>query len=469
MITSSKLLNVMVSFEILEPDINIKVNEYIEDTSDSNNSNEGDRLMRVTQPRILKVCLITPYPPQEKGAAEYAHMFIDALHRSLFQLRLQVRIISEVDKKCPKGKTLLYPPERNFVLERDYGEDWPYSNLSFLRIFKAILRDKPHVAHFYWPGTCGGFLGDFTGETLLILFVLFRLLSVKILLTMHTMWLPSFAEQEAFKRVNSRIVAKAVKAYFFVFMFTLCHLANKVLIGVLRGHSVMTKRFAASYKIPSYRIGEEHAGCLELKRRGFNSIQQIKRRLRLAGKRVVLCFGFIRPDKGLEYAIKAIREIVESDKSVTLIIAGRPLSGKDRLHLNELRGLAKKLDLDDYVVFDNRFIPLEEVIDYFSIADVLVLPYTEHVGFSGPLNLAISLGVPTIATSVGEQMPGLADLIRLIPPKDVGALGEALKEMLLDADLREKIRAKLISHATKYSCSKTARMIIDTYLNMLGK
>jgi len=425
--------------------------------------------MRVTWPRTLKVCLITPYPPQEKGAAEYAHMFIDALHHSSVQPRLQVRIISEVDEKCPKGKMLLYPPEKNFVLERDYSEDWPYSNLSFLRIFKAIVNDKPHVAHFYWPGTCGGFLGDFTGETLLILFALLRLFSVKILLTMHTMWLPSFAEQEAFKIVNSRIVAKAVKAYFFVFMFTLCHLANKVLIGVVREHSAMTKRFAESYKIPSYRIGEEPAGCLELKRRDFDSIQKIKRRLNLAGKRVVLCFGFIRPDKGLEYAIKALGEIVESDKNVTLIIAGIPLSGKDRLYLIKMMELVKEVDLDDHVIFDNRFIPMEEVIDYYSIADVLLLPYTEHVGFSGPLNIAISLGVPTIATSVGEQMPGLADLIKLITPKDVRALKEALKEMLPDANLREKIRAKLISHATKYSCSKNAKRIFDTYLSILRK
>lgn len=417
--------------------------------------------------KVLRVCLVTPYPPQQKGAAEYANMVVEALHGSPFQRRLELHIISEITEKCPRGQMLLYSPQENFVLKRVYPDKFPWNNFSFLGIFRAVLKVRPHVVHFYWPGGYGGFLGDFTGETLLILFVLLRLLSIKILVTMHAVWLPRFAEQEAFKRVNSRIVAKAVKAYFFTFMFIFCHLVNKILIGVVREQSATTRRFARSYRMPNGRVGEEPAGCLEIERRDFGSIREIKRKLNLAGKKVVLCFGFIRSDKGLEYAVEALSETVKSDQNVSLVIAGRAKSGEDRLYLSKLKELVKELGLEGYVVFDNRFIPLGEVIDYYSIAEVLVLPYIEHVGFSGPLNMAISLGVPVIATRVGEQMPGLTELVRLVPPRDVEALRDALNEVLSDAVLRDKMRMRLLSHVSKYSWPNVAKRLFRAYVSLV--
>lgn len=425
--------------------------------------------MEVALPTRLKVCLVTPYPPQQKGTAEYAHMFIDALNRCSFQRHLQVRVISEFTRGGQKSRTVLYPPKQNFILEREYSDRLPCSNFSFLKIFKAILKDKPHVAHFYWPGGFGGFLRDFTGEPLLILFALLRLLSIRVAVTMHAVWLPQFAEKAAYKKTESRIIAKVVKAYFFIFMFILSHLANKILIGVVREHSTTTRRFAQSYKIPSSKMGEEPAGCLEISRRDPEAIPRIKRKLSIAEKRVILCFGFVRPDKGLEYAIEALAKIVKEQPNVALVIVGRAKSSSDINYLAKLKGLVKELDLEDNVVFDSRFIPMGDVINYYSVAEALLLPYKEHVGFSGPLNIAISLGVPVIATTVGEQMPGLASLIKLIPPKDVEALKDTLSEILSDTTLRDEIRAKLLSHAKEYSWPKTAHRLVREYAYMLVK
>jgi len=423
-------------------------------------------------PRVLKVCLVTPYPPQEKGAAEYAKMFVDALHRSAFQQRLRMRIISEVTEKCPRSRTMLYPSEENFILERVYSDKSPYKNISFLKVFKGVIEDKPHIVHIYWPGDYGGLLG-FLGEPFLILFALLRLLSVRVVVSIHAMprWFPKFMEKEALRRTGSKILAKAVKAYFFIFMFIFCHLANRILIGVVREGSPITRRFAECYRIQEGKIGEEPHGCLEIKPdRDTKIVQKIRRRLNIFEKKVVLCFGFIRRGKGFEYAIRALAETIKLDRDIVLLIAGKGESERERSYLAGLKGLVKELNLEGHVVFDSRFIPREEVIGYFSMAEVLLLPYSaEPVGFSGPLNLAISLGVPVIATSASEQMPGLEELVKLVPPRDVEALKDALSEVLSSEILRDEFKAKLLSHATRYGWPKIARRVIEAYMCLLAK
>jgi glycosyltransferase involved in cell wall biosynthesis len=402
-------------------------------------------------------------------------MFVDALHHSALEKRLQVRIISEITQQCLKSRELLYPPKENFVLERVYLQKFPQSTINFFRIFKAILQERPHIVHFYWPAPAfywpafwPGF--RFFGEPFLILLLILRLLSIRVLVTIHGMprWLPQFIEKVAFERSRIKIIAKAVKTYFFTLMFILCHLANIILIGVVLEGSGTTKQFAKCYKISESRIGEEPHGCLEIKRsKDPKTVQRIKRKLGISGKKVILCFGFIRPEKGYEYAIKGIHEIIQKDRNVALIIAGKAKSRRDMRYLKGLKSLAKKLNLKGHVIFDNRFIPSEEIIDYYSISEVLLLPYTaEPIGFSGPLLLSISFGVPVVATSSGDHMLGLEKLVKLIPPKNVKALEQAINEILSSITLRNEIKAKLRSHATRYSWPKVAKRIVKAYASM---
>lgn len=425
--------------------------------------------MEVVLPTVFKVCWMTPYPPQDKGDAEHAYMYVEAFRRSPFQRQLELHLISEITEKCPRSRTFLYSPEENFTLERVYPDRFPYSNVNFLRIFKAILKSKPQIAHFYWPGSYGGLLKGWVGEPLLLLFALLRLSSIKVALTMRSVFLPQYVEKVAYERTRSRIVAKAAKAYFFVFTFILCHLANIVLIAVIREDAGITKRFAYCHKISKNRIGEEPAGYVRMKLRDHKTVQEIKERLNLTGKKVILSFGFIRPDKGYEYAIRALAQIVGKDQNVRLIIAGKAKSKRDLKYLNNLKRLVSELDLGNYVIFDSRFIPREEVIDYYSAAETLVLPYTEHIGYSGPLTKAISSAVPTITTSVGQQMPGLAELIKLVPPRDVEALKNALDEILSNTTFRDKAKAKLLSHMTRYSWPKIAQRLINMYVRILAE
>ena len=150
---------------------------------------------------------------------------------------------------------------------------------------------------------------------------------------------------------------------------------------------------------------------------------------------VALFFGYIREYKGLDLLFEAWPAVVESRPGARLLVAG----DSSRLSATRASELAAwATDLGAVQRFE--YIPFSEVARYFGAADVLVMPY-RHISQSGVLYLALSLGVPVVATRVG----GLPEVLQegesalLIPPESAGSLAEALIRLLGDADLRARL------------------------------
>jgi glycosyltransferase involved in cell wall biosynthesis len=153
--------------------------------------------------------------------------------------------------------------------------------------------------------------------------------------------------------------------------------------------------------------------------------------------RVALFFGFVRPYKGLEHLIRATALASTSVPDLRLLVAGefwQPADG--------FRQLAARLGLAAQVTLDDRYVPNEEVAPYFCAADVVVLPYLQATQ-SGVVTLASRFGVPVIAARVG----GLPETVAhgqtglLVPPGDDEALAEALRRVLTDDALANRLRA----------------------------
>jgi glycosyltransferase involved in cell wall biosynthesis len=117
----------------------------------------------------------------------------------------------------------------------------------------------------------------------------------------------------------------------------------------------------------------------------------------------LLFFGIIREYKGLDLLLSALKQVIEHNPNVKLTIAGECFDEKNNRALkNQVMeiGLAKSVDLD------LRYIPNEEVSNYFKRADLVVLPYRSATS-SGPLTLAYHFKKPVVATNVG----GLSDYV----------------------------------------------------------
>ncbi|NKQ39727.1 MAG: glycosyltransferase family 4 protein [Methanosarcinales archaeon] len=117
-------------------------------------------------------------------------------------------------------------------------------------------------------------------------------------------------------------------------------------------------------------------------------------------KKIILFFGIIREYKGLMYLIKAIPKIINKI-DVCFLIAGEFWDDKNK-YVNEI----KKLGIENYIKIFDTYIPDKEVGMYFSVADVVVLPYVSATQ-SGIVQIAYSFEKPVIITNVG----GLPDVV----------------------------------------------------------
>jgi glycosyltransferase involved in cell wall biosynthesis len=136
--------------------------------------------------------------------------------------------------------------------------------------------------------------------------------------------------------------------------------------------------------------------------------------------RVALMFGFIRPYKGLDVFLEAVRLAAGRDPAVVGMVAGRPL-----YDISASRRTATLRRCP--VRWDLRFIPREDLATFFAAADVVILPYID-TSDSGCLELAAAFAKPVVVTSTGgmEEAFQRYGNGRVVPPGDAAALAEAM-------------------------------------------
>lgn len=174
---------------------------------------------------------------------------------------------------------------------------------------------------------------------------------------------------------------------------------------------------------------------------------------------VVLCFGLIRPHKGVEVVLHAFRSVPGAE----LWIVGMP-----RMRLDRIRALATPLR--DGVRLIPRFVPDTEVPAYFRRADLVVLPHLQAEQ-SGVLHIALAFGKPLVLSAVGG-FPEVAErdgAAVMVPPGDPGALAEALNELLRNEVERRRLgEAAAEAAAGPYSWDGIAGRTLDLYRSLVS-
>lgn len=180
---------------------------------------------------------------------------------------------------------------------------------------------------------------------------------------------------------------------------------------------------------------------------------------------VILFFGHLTPSKGVPDLINAFG-IVRQSIPAKLLVTGFPSKFVD---VNELKSLAENLGLGDGVVFDARYIPIDEVGPIMKLASVVAFPYRSATA-SGSLQLAYAFGRPVVATSVGSLSEVVEDGRSgfLVPPEDPEELAQALMRIVEDPQLAKDMGAHA-SHLseTRYSWKSIAAQILSVYNDLL--
>jgi len=135
----------------------------------------------------------------------------------------------------------------------------------------------------------------------------------------------------------------------------------------------------------------------------------------------ILFFGMVRPYKGLDVLLQAMQTVV-SKVQCKLIIAGEFYEPVDKY-----TEMVSRLGLEPFVELEDRYVPNEQIAALLDRADVLVLPY-HNATQSGVLRMAMSSGLPVIASEVGALADEVANDINglLVKAGDPVALSAAL-------------------------------------------
>jgi glycosyltransferase involved in cell wall biosynthesis len=155
-----------------------------------------------------------------------------------------------------------------------------------------------------------------------------------------------------------------------------------------------------------------------------SSTARAKLGMNLSG-RTFLFFGFIRDNKNLELAIRALGEVPEA----RIIVAGSAQSSKDK-SIEFYTALAEELNVEDRIRFDCSFIGEEQIGLYFSACDAVLLTYSaEFRSQSGVLNLAAYYRKPVIASAGDSPLIDCVERFRMGRIVSAGCLDELVQAM----------------------------------------
>ncbi|MDX1682654.1 MAG: glycosyltransferase family 4 protein, partial [Phycisphaeraceae bacterium] len=166
------------------------------------------------------------------------------------------------------------------------------------------------------------------------------------------------------------------------------------------------------------------------------------------GRKVILTFGLLSPNKGLENMVEAMPRIVEAHDDAIYIILGATHPGILAEHGEEyrtsLKQRARELGVSDHIQFVNKFVELQELIEFLGAADVYVTPYLNEAQIcSGTLAYAVGAGKAVVSTPYWHAEELLAeDRGRLVPFADPPAMADAIIDLFDNETKRHAMRKK---------------------------
>jgi glycosyltransferase involved in cell wall biosynthesis len=191
-----------------------------------------------------------------------------------------------------------------------------------------------------------------------------------------------------------------------------------------------------------------------------------KRHLGFSDQHVILTFGLLSPDKGIEYVIEAMPAILARHPSTVFVVLGATHPHVKERHGEayrlELKSRVSRLGIDDSVVFHDRFVEDAELAEFLAAADIYITPYLNpQQSTSGTLARAVAAGRAVISTPYWHARELLADGRGMqVPVRDAGAIAHAANALLGNA----LERAAIGRRAAEYALQSSWPVVAQSYL-----
>lgn len=302
----------------------------------------------------LRIGFLSTYPPTPCGIATFTEDLVQAIPSSFSP---EIIAVSQDDE------TISYPEEVKFIIQKEKKEDYWQAAEYANKELEAVS-----IQHEY--GIFGGEDGEMVVEFL-------DRLRKPAITTLHTVLSQPSPGQVA---VLQKIIQRSEKVV----------VMNSLAIPILED----------KYQAPSQKLVVIHHGApssYSYEKEGQKSA------LGLSDRIVLSTFGLISRGKGIEYVIQALPEVVHKFPQVVYLIIGathpRVKAREGESYRNSLEQLVKELNLEEHVIFVNRYLSKEELVKYLVATDIYLTPYLNSQQIvSGTLAYAMRFGKVIIST-----------------------------------------------------------------------
>jgi len=226
-----------------------------------------------------------------------------------------------------------------------------------------------------------------------------------------------------------------------------------------------------SFKVPGSKIDMVPHGVPDLP---FLDPNFYKDRFGVEGKAVLLTFGLLSPNKGIENVIQALPQILAKHTNVAYIVAGAThphiLRREGDRYRESLQALAKEVGVESQVIFHNRFVSPEEMVQFIGAADIYITPYRHEAQVvSGTLAYALGAGKAIISTPYWHAIELLDDRRgALVPFQDPAAIANKTIELLDTPAIRHAMRKRAYLFAREMVWKRVAQGYMESFARVRG-
>jgi len=430
----------------------------------------GNRILKETErgKSALKICFISPYPPERDGVADYSYYLI----KSIGKLTKECSFV--VMARTLDGRLVSKQIGEKVILLRIWGMgSLAETARSLVVLIRAIATSKPDIIHIQYRFTRDQ--GGSAGEPWFLLMLLAKLLlrAPRLVISLHDFWLPKEAERRAFEITGSRLASRLYRFYYYFYLRAVLRVPDSIVSIVSSENSAITRSLKG---LTSRRVLEIPHGLPEViapaTERPFSVYKSKGEDKRENDAFRILLFGFIRRAKGYHYVIEAVGKLVGQDPSlrrkIKLVIAGIPSPPQERGYLDYLQDLVSKLSLNDCVTIITKFLSEEEISSLFNSADLMVAPYSVRVGPSGVLSFALAYGVPAIVTFDERYFTRDSKIPAFAADLSVAGIASAISKLMTDHVEYGKQVQLIEEYRKKNNNEKIALRHVKLYKDLLS-
>ncbi len=356
--------------------------------------------------KITRLALIGNFLPRQCGIATYTTDVFTAMRARFPDVAVDVYAMDDHPGRYA------YPPEVSGTIpETDLS-----AYLETARKIDASGADAIWVQHEY--GIYGGPAGDY-------LLALLDRTTLPVVVALHTILEKPNPDE---RRVMEGLLRRAAR----------------VIVMAERGRDILQRVYGAS---PRQIVMIPHG----VPDRELVDPDSLKPQFGWEGRKVVLTFGLLAPNKGIETVIEALPAVIERHPNLLYVVLGAThpnlVAYQGEAYRDRLKALAEARGVAGNVTFVDAFVEHDELLGYLQAADIYVTPYTNPAQItSGTLSYAVGVGKPVISTPYVHATEILADGHGvLVPFGDVAAFAREI-DTLLSSD-RDRLRLSQRAYA----------------------